>query len=265
MRALLLLLMLGAGAVRADCSRPLNVPAAPQSMSILPLKDGSVSGVVPEFYRALGKKAGCTFQFTIVPRARLEAMFSTGEADLLVTATKSPQRDKSGQFVPLFKYRATLVSLRPMGTPIRTMEDLAARDKLRVCVVRGFDYGEPYRKLLAALEKEKRLCQAPDPRQVLRMIHANLADVTILLPSSAFATAREDNVLASSADKLHFDALDQLPWQDAGVYVSTKSLTPSDQATLLKVLRADGTSDAIMQAYESIFPDKLLKISARRL
>ena len=229
------------------------------------MKDGSVGGVIPDFYRALGKKAGCQFNFTIVPRARLEVLFSVGEADLLIAATRSPERDKHGQFVPLFRYRATLVAMRPSGKVIHSVDELAARDDLRLCVVRGFDYGPAYRKLLAELDKKKRLCLATDTRQVLRMIHANLADVSILLPSSAFATSREDSALSGNADKLRFETLDDLPWQDAGVYVSTKSLAAPDQALLLKVLRSESASDTIMQAYESIFPDNMLKISARRL
>ena len=67
----------------AKCSREINVPisSAGQSVTII---DGSIGGIYPEILRNLGSKESCTFIFSDVPRARLEMLFNTGKADLLV-------------------------------------------------------------------------------------------------------------------------------------------------------------------------------------
>ena len=83
-----------------------------------------------------------------VPRARLEMLFRAADADLIVLSTRSPERDLCGTFVPVFKYRALLVGIKPVDPAVQSVDALLSQTDLRIAVVRGFDYGPAYRKLL---------------------------------------------------------------------------------------------------------------------
>ena len=82
----------------ADCSRLMQVPVAPIGLTVI-AKGNEVSGVYPDVLRSL-ERGNCLFNFSIVPRARLEAMFEAGKADLLIPATKTPKRDEHGILCP---------------------------------------------------------------------------------------------------------------------------------------------------------------------
>src|SRR5690242_6630543 len=99
-----------APAARAGCSRTLEVPVAPLGFSII-IDGDKASGVFVEFMQQVAANAGCQLHMPPVPRARLEFMFEHGEADLMLAATRSDARDQYGQFIPLVRTRAVMVSL----------------------------------------------------------------------------------------------------------------------------------------------------------
>ena len=74
------------------------------------IDDGEARGFYPELLRSFSQKAGCEFQFTVVPRARQVVMFETGKADLLLPASSTATRDQQGQFVPMVSHRTMLIS-----------------------------------------------------------------------------------------------------------------------------------------------------------
>ncbi|QJQ06698.1 amino acid ABC transporter substrate-binding protein [Undibacterium piscinae] len=74
----------------AACSRPILVPVSAAGLSVITNGD-AVSGIYPEILRSVADKEGCSFIFTPVPRARLELMFESGKADLIVPAKKNRQ------------------------------------------------------------------------------------------------------------------------------------------------------------------------------
>jgi polar amino acid transport system substrate-binding protein len=246
----------------AECSRPINVPAAPQGVSVV-ISQGEVTGIMPDILRMVAKETGCDFKLPVVPRARLEMMFSSGDADLLMFATKTPERDQSGQFVPLFKSRAMLVSVKPLGNPVHSIEELAQRPDLRVCLVRGYDYGLAYRRLTSEVMAD-RWCYARDVSDVLRRLQANMADVTVLLPGSVFGAIKSDSRLKDLDGKVKFAELGDVPWQDAGVYVSTRTLPIQDQTVLVDAFRNGGVSSRIMKGFEEAFPPAILNMTVRR-
>ena len=108
----------------AACSRTIVVPAVATGYSVITSGD-SVSGVYPQILQELGKKYGCTFSFPVVPRARLEQMFfKSYSADVMVPATRTPERDASASFVPLITVRPGIVTLD--GRPI-TVNSVASK------------------------------------------------------------------------------------------------------------------------------------------
>src|SRR5688572_24902731 len=114
------------GGAMAACTRPVQAAASPIGLSVI-VKGDTVSGAFPEFLNAVGRKAGCEFVYPVVPRARLEAMFENGQADVIMASVQSEQRDRFGQFIPLVSSRVTLVSLHSKREPVTNMAGLLNR------------------------------------------------------------------------------------------------------------------------------------------
>ena len=93
---------------QATCSRVMNTPLAPTGLSVT-VEGGTIGGIYPEILRSNQSRETCQFALWAVPRARLELLFETGKADVLIPAVKTPKREELGTFVPLSFSRATLI------------------------------------------------------------------------------------------------------------------------------------------------------------
>ena len=107
----------------AACSRVINVPISAIGQSVI-VEGEAISGIYPDLLRGLAEKEGCPMALTAVPRARLEIMFETGRADLLIPATKTPKRDANGTFIGLIHNRPMLISIQSNRHNIKTTREL---------------------------------------------------------------------------------------------------------------------------------------------
>lgn len=223
---------------RATCSRVILLPSA-QSGQTVAFRGGEAYGVMPDVFKIISAKTGCSFRWSLVPRIRLEAMFEAGSADMLLAATQTAQRDRFGLFVPLVESRATLISLTGKREPIRNFEELLSRKSLRVALVRGYDYGEQYRALVKALHAQGRVFMEPDPITIGRLMAHGMADVTIMPPTALAGALRDDPRVESLLPQLRIEPLDELPWIKTGIYLSQKSLSGADRDLLESALLAE--------------------------
>jgi polar amino acid transport system substrate-binding protein len=251
-------------AAEAACSRVINVPVSATGQSVA-IDGESISGIYPELLRSLGDREGCTFALSAVPRARLEVLFETGRADLLIPATRTPRRDANGTFVALIHNRATLISLQSRRPAITSARELLGQPALQVAVVRGFDYGPAYQELIAALGQQGRLILEVDAVSVARLLKSGAADLTIMAPSILAGALPDDERVRDLLDKLRFEAIDELPWGDSGVYLSNASLSPPDKAALQDALERAAKSGAVWKAFQRYYPPQVLKASIRPL
>jgi polar amino acid transport system substrate-binding protein len=258
-----LLLLTGAAEASAGCSRALVVPASPLGLSVT-VKGDRVGGAFPEVLDEAAEKAGCKLVYSVVPRARLELMFETGKADLLMTSTRTARRDKYGVFVPLIVSRATLVSIDARRAPIHNMQEMLARRELRVALVRGFDYGPTYHTLAAKLSEQGRVAWAKEPVEVARMLMAGMADMTIMPPSALVGAASLDARIASIRDKVRVEPLDELPWARSGMYIS-RALPEQDRLLLEKALTDAGKSGALYKSLQRLYPPAVLSQATKPL
>jgi polar amino acid transport system substrate-binding protein len=246
----------------AGCSRDIVVPVSNTGASVI-INGDKISGIYPDILRPLGQKEGCAFNFTSVPRARLELMFETGKADVLVPATRTTARDASGIFVPMMRHRAVLISVAGNHPAITSGQELLERRELRVAVVRGFDYGEAYQALLRELTKQGRLFTEVDPTAVARLLNLGAVDVTMMGPTIlAGAISREPRV-AGLLDKLRMEPIPELPWQQNGIYVSRKSLSSEDQAALIDLLEKAAKSGVVLEGFQRYHRPEILAESVR--
>ncbi|MCG2585790.1 ABC transporter substrate-binding protein [Massilia sp. TS11] len=262
--SLLALWLAGVTSAMAGCSRPIQVPVAAIGFSVT-VKNGEVGGVFPEMLNAVMGRLGCELRWSVVPRARLEAMFETGRADILLAATHSARRDQYGVFIPMVSSRATMVSLKSRRAPINTMAQLLEMKELRVALVRGYDYGEAYQDLIQKLTAQGRLYLEPDPLSVARLLSAGMADVSILPPSVMLAVAQNDPRVEPLLAQVRFEALAELPWIPSGVYLSLRSLSPADRVQIEAALVAAGKSGVLYQAFRKVFPPDILAEGTRPL
>jgi len=253
---------LAACAVHALCSRDIQVPVAPIGLSVS-IQAKQVGGIYPEVLRNLSEREGCSFQFSVVPRARQELLFETGRADLLVPASRTPRRDVLGIFVPMISSRALIISRQGERPPLRSLAELLARRELRVVLVRGFDYGDAYQAMVRQLEQQGRLSLASDPLSVARMLSAGMADLTVMAPSVLMGALALDARARGLQDDLRYEAVEELPWGDSGIYVSRKSLAEADRQHLLAALERSSRSGLVWREFQRVYPPGSLEGSVR--
>jgi polar amino acid transport system substrate-binding protein len=258
-----LLLTLWMGPAWAGCSRPISVPVSPYGYSVI-VKDGQISGIIPDVLAILSARTGCKFALTEVPRKRAEMMFEQGQSDVLTLAVRTEGRDQHGVFITMLRARPTLISLSAERAPVASIKDLIARHALRVVLVRGFDYGPAYRELERALTEQKRLLLVRDPHEAARMLQAGIADMTILPTIAAFGEIQNDPKLQDMLARLHIEALEELSWIDGGIYLSRHALPAADRALLEHALGKMAKSDLMWAAYARKYPAAIMTESLRR-
>ena len=248
----------------AACSRAILVPVASTGQSVI-IEGNTIKGIYPDLLRSVSDKEGCTFNFTAVPRARLELLFETGRADVLIPASKTPKRDTHGVFVPLIQNRAMLISLQSNRAPIGSAQELLEQSNLKIVLVRGFDYGPAYQELVAALEKQGRLILEVDGLSVARLLKAGTVDATIMAPSIVAGAMQDDDRVRDLITSLRFESLRELPWGTSGAYISNRSLSTEDKAALQVALERAARSGVVWKGFQQYYPPAVLQGSIRPL
>ncbi len=253
------------GPASAGCSRPIIVPAAQTGSVVTFSADGVAGGVIPEQLALIGERIGCTFVWSKVPRIRLEAMFESGAADLLVAANQVARRDRHGVFIPIVETRPSLISLAGQHEPIRTIENLLHRRELRVVLVRGYEYGDAYAAMVKTLTQQGRVLAESSPANVARRIKEGMADVTIM-PADTFTGALEgDPRIENLAGKLRFEAIGELQWIKSGIYLSRTSLSEADRKLIGEALTASVKTPVWWEALKRTYMPGMLNQHVRPL
>ena len=248
----------------AACSRVINVPVAATGQSVI-VDGDSIKGIYPDLLRTFAEKESCTVALSAVPRARLEVLFETGRADVLIPASKTPKRDAHGTFIPLVHNRAMLISIQSGRAPIKSAQELLDQPGLKVALVRGFDYGQAYQGLVTSLEAQGRVIMEVDSLSVARLLKAGTVDATIMAPSILAGAMVDDERVRDLIDKLRFESLRELPWGDSGAYVSNSALSAADKAALQAALERAARSGVVWKGFQLYYPAAVLQGSIRPL
>ncbi|NHZ64698.1 substrate-binding periplasmic protein [Massilia genomosp. 1] len=247
----------------ASCEQPFLVPVAPTGLSVT-VKGDAVGGIYPDLLRGVSAKSDCKFTFSVVPRARQEAMFEAGKSHLLLPAVRTPRRDQLGYFVPVIGTRATLLSVDATRAPVRSIRELLARKELRVVLVRGFDYGTAYLALIDQLSAQGRLLLEKDGAAVARVLDAGFADVTLMAPTIFASAIADDKRFAWMTPKLRIEPLEELPWGESGIYISKQVVGAGDRAALQNLLAGAVKSGAVYESLKRHYPPAVLAGGVRQ-
>jgi polar amino acid transport system substrate-binding protein len=176
---------LGSAAVWAECSRVIVVPAAPTGFNVK-VVDDVATGVYPDWLREMGRKAGCQFQFPVVPRARADSMlFVSNQSDMLLPASQNAERDQKAQFVHVVNLTPSLITLNNAPNVPRDVRTLLSKTAMRAALVRSYSWGNEYDTLVRELVAENRVDFVTDLETIGRMLRLGRADFTILPPHAA--------------------------------------------------------------------------------
>lgn len=208
-----------------------------------------LSGVYPTLLKEVGPAAGCDFVVSQVPRARQQRMLENGQADLLIPASRSPGRDEHAEFVPLIEVRSGLISLGRERPAIQSLQQLVAASDYKLAVVRGFSYGTPYDTAVAQLRAKQRVIDEADVVGVVKALRKGLAQGTIMAPYILASTLAREPQLAPLLKDLRVDWLDEFPWNDAGVYLSRRSLSEADREQLRQAFNKVARSGRAYQLF----------------
>ncbi|WP_349741625.1 substrate-binding periplasmic protein [Roseateles cavernae] len=249
--ASLLLLLLLPQAAEAGCTRAIRAPMAASGRLVI-VENGQVDGVWPDLLRQVGEAVGCRFEVTPMPRARLELEFLKGQQlDLLISATRTEERDLRGLFVPLLHQPMVLLT---RSTDAGRIGNLAAlrKSSWRMAVPRGFPFSAEYRALVAELEAERRVDTVNDIDAVGRMLRAGRVDFALLSPPQAQAAA---------TDGLVFQRFDGLPLMEVGLYLSRLNLAPADLSLLRDALSRSAREGRVRRAFLRYYPPEVADLN----
>lgn len=237
---LLLVTLAPCATAHAGCSRVIQVPVAPTGASVIVRSDG-VSGAIPDALREQGLLLGCQFAFPVMPRARMAYQFmESREADVLVPASRSAERDLVATFVPMMKWRVELITKKRRAISLRSVSELLAQQQWRGVAVRSYVFGDEYNALLRALEAQQRIHYVNDLATAGRMLRAGRVDFTINVPPLFVSELQGVDELRGFEQELAFQPLVGLPMTESGAYISRRSLPMADQHALQGLLASLG-------------------------
>lgn len=247
--ALLGALCHGAAAAPAGCKRSIVVATSQVGRAMTVGADNTVRGAVKDFLDLISQRTGCTFSYVPVSRARAWTLVASGRADMVPAASQSHERNRMAQFIATHQVRPMLISLDREQPAFGSIDELL-RARLRVAVVRGYDFGAAYRSAVGELERQGRLHSATDPQAVAALLKTGAVHAA-LLPPSAFADAAEFHQLAS---RLQLRAVPGLPRVLVGFYLSIPFLEDPDRIVLQEAIRKAVAGGAYADAMRRHYP-----------
>jgi polar amino acid transport system substrate-binding protein len=236
-------------------------PLSPSGMTRV--QGEEFTGMLPDILRKYGKQYGCEWQFSIAPRARIEAMFEAGQSDVIIGATRTPRRDQLGYFIPIISTRAAVLSLGKPEQPVKSFTDIVNRRDIRVALVRGLEFGDAFDAMVKVLTAQKRVIYESSPLAVVRLLDAGIVDVTIMTPISFAGMAGADPRYAPIIARLRIDPVDELPWSETGAYIAKDRVTPADRTTLETLLGDIARAGVVQEHMKAIYPANVLRESVR--
>ncbi|QTL36846.1 substrate-binding periplasmic protein [Pseudoalteromonas viridis] len=136
-------------------------------------------GLDVDFARALLDEAGCDYQFINVPWARALKMLADGELDMVLSVTRTPEREQFAYFIGPQRMETIVFAmnqLRPYS--LQTLADLF-KLPVPVAVQKGAFYGHVFNEMLlreqTKAESQRFIYVADNQRKLSLLKHGRIA------------------------------------------------------------------------------------------
>ncbi|MDR3429351.1 transporter substrate-binding domain-containing protein [Silvimonas sp.] len=174
----------------ASCSKPFNMALENWPPYVYTDANGKSAGLDVELAQAIFREADCQLVIeSEIPRKRRLKMFQDGTLAMLLAASETPERLKTGWFTLPYRREVTgLAALNALAngySSIHSFADLRSRKVLLLSPNSGW-YGQDYADNFDALKATSALEFYEDYQQGLRMLNAGhgtliMGDVVALL------------------------------------------------------------------------------------
>lgn len=239
-------------ALMTSCSAPIEVAFSSINREMdFDKTTGKYSGAAYEFLMRVEKSTGCVFNFLLVPRARAWKMLKDGEIAVVPTAIRTAERDGQAKFIDqMVRSSVAFMSLKGLELGVRSTADLIS-STLRIGVVRGFDYGPEYMKMLANPELQSHLQIVVDTDTLARMLALGRIDGVVIRPSAFTEAAHRAGIV----DQVEVHLLEDVPPVPAGLYLLRKRLSEKDIAILTKAMNAISQDAEYIKMFKQTYQD----------
>jgi len=240
------------GPALAGCSRAIVAPMAPSGRLVFAGDGELLRGVWPELLEEVGRSVDCRFAIAPMPRPRMDMEFLAGRTvDLLISATRTPERDRWGEFVPLFRQPLVIVTRRDAATVPGSLSALR-QSGWRMALQRNFHFSAEYRALVTELEAAGRVDAVNGTEAAAKMLRAGRVDFTLMSPPQAQATIGDDLV---------FRRFEGLPLMEVGLYLSTARLGGADLALLRDALGRAARDGVVRRVFLRHYPPEIVNLN----
>jgi len=227
----------------------VKVAASPIGRTMMVGADGGVRGIVPDFLALVAKNTGCTFEYQVWPRVRAMALFRKGDVDLIPASVRTGDRDALGIFIHTYNTRPMLIALDGKLPATIGRQELSGK-RYRLAVLRGYDYGPEYQRMVKDQAFKPSLSVITDPDTAARMLAAGRFDAVLVSPS-VFLHAAD---AAGLTNRISVSTVNELPFSPAGMYISSKALNAADRGRLREAianLTAHGEYARLVKQYHA--------------
>lgn len=210
------------------CDKPLRIAVSALGPSIVIHPGQNPSGETPEMLSELARLSGCSLLYVDLPRPRARQALKAGEIDIIPTAAPSPAIEADADYVPLGWVRDIVALRAPQAERLRSADDLL-KQRMRIGVLRGRNYGPTYSNLLAQPAMASLTEQVTDPAQLTQLLRVGRVDAIIVAAPLLLAD------LAPDVHAGHIVTIDLAPQDPAvpwGFYMSRLTLSPAVRDTL---------------------------------
>ncbi|HYC06133.1 MAG TPA: transporter substrate-binding domain-containing protein [Azospirillaceae bacterium] len=240
--ALLLCVLLPAGAARADCA--LRMAWTPWEPFFISTPDGP-AGIDHDLAVEAARRVGCAVIWQEMPWVRAIAMMKSGLVDALVGVQPTQERGALGRLVgPLRGGRNVLYVRRGEAArwPLASLSDIPGT-RFRLGIQRGSRYSQEYETLLASGRLAPNLMEANGSAGGLTMLARGRVDGFLEGETVGTHLARRLGL----TDQLEIHPM-PVSASDAFMLLSTTTVPPDRADRLqqaLDAMRADGTVERI--------------------
>jgi polar amino acid transport system substrate-binding protein len=235
-------------AVKPACVRPFSLGLHEHGL-LYEAQTGE--GIDKDIADELARRSGCRIVQTVLPRARIWQLIETGALDFSLSAITNPERDRFAAFAWYDSNRYYLLVRK--DADVRSPDDLARRDGVRLGAIRAFRYGTRANALVDRLDADGRVDWSTSLDPLFATLLANHIQAMVIEPFDYPVVA--DTRLQAQTAILAFDD----PPIPHGLVMSRHSIPPEQQAAwraLVDEMRADGT---IRRIFEKYFPPDLAR------